>query len=74
MSGPSNKTQTMGAPQTVLPDDLIAKIITMMPFPNVFRARNLSKTWRSRFSLISAGDDPAQHDEDEKRLAVFRSF
>ncbi|CAM6109557.1 unnamed protein product [Calypogeia fissa] len=35
------------------PQEIVDKIIAMMPFPSIFKARGLSKSWRARFSSIS---------------------
>jgi hypothetical protein len=39
-----------------LPEALVEKIIAMMPFPFIFKARCLSKSWRSKFSPISSSE------------------
>ncbi|CAM6088762.1 unnamed protein product [Calypogeia fissa] len=49
----------------ILPEELVEKIIAMMPFPSIFKARVLSKSWLARFSPVSS-----QNDEVEKRAAL----
>jgi hypothetical protein len=39
-----------------LPEGLVEKIVAMMPFPVIFKARCLSKSWRSKFSSNSASE------------------
>ncbi|CAM6105711.1 unnamed protein product [Calypogeia fissa] len=41
----------------ILPDDVVEKIIAMMPFPSIFKARLLSKSWLAKFSSASSQDD-----------------
>ncbi|CAM6098809.1 unnamed protein product [Calypogeia fissa] len=53
--------------EMTLPEDLVERIISMMPFPSIFEARRLSKSWNARFKPLSS-----LHDEKEKRMA--RSF
>lgn len=48
-----------------LPEELVERIVTMMPFPFVCKARLLSKSWMTRFSPISS-----LHDEEDKRCAI----
>lgn len=48
-----------------LPDDLLIKIMAMVPFPFIFKGRALSKSWQARFSQISSIDD-----EERKLLAI----
>lgn len=40
-----------------LPEHLVEKIVAMMPFPSIFKARGLSKSWLARFSPVSSLDD-----------------
>lgn len=63
------KTRASTETGQTLPDDLVAKIIAMMPFPSVLKARSLSKAWRYRCSPLVARDD-TQYDEEENRLAT----
>lgn len=49
----------------VLPEDLVERILAMVPFPHVFKARTLSKSWLARFSPIQS-----QNGEVEKLLAA----
>lgn len=51
--------------QTV-PDALVEKIVAMMPFPSIFKARGLSKSWLARLSAIS----PSEEDGPEMGLAA----
>ncbi|CAM6098286.1 unnamed protein product [Calypogeia fissa] len=46
---------------------IVEKIMAMVPFPQIFKARVLSKSWCARFQPLSV-----LHDEEERRLA--RSF
>lgn len=48
-----------------LPDELERMILAKVPFPYVFKAKALSKSWLGRFAPISSEDD-----EDEKRSAT----
>ncbi|KAG6543382.1 hypothetical protein Mapa_015296 [Marchantia paleacea] len=36
--------------QPPLPDDLVEKIVSMMPFPSILKARVLSKCWAAKFN------------------------
>ncbi|CAM6088758.1 unnamed protein product [Calypogeia fissa] len=55
----------MEARGKTLPEHLVEKIVSMMPFPEILKARSLSKSWRRRFSPVSSQDD-----EDNKRVAT----
>ncbi|CAM6111474.1 unnamed protein product [Calypogeia fissa] len=39
-----------------LPEDLVARILAMVPFPFIFKARILSKSWLARFASIASQD------------------
>lgn len=41
-----------GRVRVTLPDAIVERILSMVPFPYVFKARVLSKSWLARFSLI----------------------
>lgn len=45
-----------------LPEHLVEKIVSMVPFPFIFKARGLSRSWRARFSSISSQADEAKDD------------
>ncbi|CAM6090409.1 unnamed protein product [Calypogeia fissa] len=49
-----------------LPEDLVEEIVARMPFPSIFKARELSQSWRMKFSPMSAQPD----DDDKKNAAV----
>lgn len=49
-----------------LPEVLVEKIISRMPFPSILNARGLSKSWLSRFSPLSS----QLGDEEKKRAAT----
>lgn len=51
-----------------LPDDLVERILAMVPFPDVFKARALSKSWQARFEPMDS------HDDDEVRRHLAASF
>ncbi|CAM6095210.1 unnamed protein product [Calypogeia fissa] len=55
----------MEARGKTLPGHLVEKIVSMMPFPEILKARSLSKSWLVRFSPVSSHDD-----EDKKRVAT----
>ncbi|CAM6099218.1 unnamed protein product [Calypogeia fissa] len=40
-----------------LPGNVVDRIIAMMPFPSIFKARLLSKSWLAKFSSASSQDD-----------------
>jgi hypothetical protein len=48
-----------------LPDALVEQIIAKMPFPSIFRARLLSKSWNARFCSIAS-----QEDQEKKQTAT----
>lgn len=45
-----------------LPEHLVDTIVAMLPFPSIFVARGLSKSWLARFSPISSLADQADKD------------
>lgn len=54
-----------------LPDELVEKIICMVPFPLITKARGLSKKWRARFSAVSSlEDEETRRDAEEFQLQV----
>lgn len=55
-------TETEGIEVMVmdLPDDVVQKIIAMLPFPAIFKARCLSKSWKLRFSSVANLKDGEQ--------------
>jgi hypothetical protein len=48
-----------------LPEHLVDNIVARIPFPSIFKARCLSKSWRARFSSPAS-----QEDETKKRVAM----
>jgi hypothetical protein len=48
-----------------LPEHLVDNIVARMPFPSIFKAHCLSKSWRARFSSPAV-----QEDETQKRSAM----
>jgi hypothetical protein len=48
-----------------LPEPLVENFVARMPFPSIFKARCLSKSWRARFSSIASLED-----EMKKRAAT----
>ncbi|CAM6105651.1 unnamed protein product [Calypogeia fissa] len=48
-----------------LPVELVERILAMVPFPFIFKARALSKSWLARLSSISSSDD-----KETKRLGI----
>ncbi|CAM6098369.1 unnamed protein product [Calypogeia fissa] len=66
-TGEAVETAIKDVQSKTLPDDIVEKIMAMVPFPQIFKARVLSKSWYARFQPISA-----LHNEEERRLA--RSF
>jgi hypothetical protein len=48
-----------------LPEELVEQIMARVPFPYVFKARVLSKSWLARLSSISS-----QEDEEKRSLAI----
>ncbi|CAM6112807.1 unnamed protein product [Calypogeia fissa] len=51
--------------KTRLPEDLVERILAMVSFPFLFKARTLSKSWLAKFSPIESQDD-----EEKKMRAV----
>ncbi|CAM6103343.1 unnamed protein product [Calypogeia fissa] len=49
-----------------LPEDLVERILAMLPFPVVFKARVLSKSWLAKLSPISA----LGREEEKKQSAI----
>ncbi|CAM6095662.1 unnamed protein product [Calypogeia fissa] len=49
-----------GETSQILPEDLVERIVAMIPFPSIFKARGLSKSWLARFSSLSSQQDEAQ--------------
>ncbi|CAM6091424.1 unnamed protein product [Calypogeia fissa] len=49
-----------------LPEELVERILGMVPFPQVFKARTLSKSWLARLSPPSS----LRKDQEKKRLAI----
>ncbi|CAM6099688.1 unnamed protein product [Calypogeia fissa] len=43
--------------KTRLPEDLVERILAMVSFPFLFKARTLSKSWLAKFSPIESQDD-----------------
>ncbi|CAM6083954.1 unnamed protein product [Calypogeia fissa] len=43
--------------KVILPNELVERILSMVPFPTVFKFRVLAKPWRARLSSISPQDD-----------------
>lgn len=49
-----------------LSEELVGKILAMVPFPYIFKARMLSKSWLARFSPVASLDD-----EVEKQCTIW---
>ncbi|CAM6096503.1 unnamed protein product [Calypogeia fissa] len=50
-----------------LPEDLVEEIVARMPFPSIFKARELSQKWRIKFSPMSS-----QPDDGVKKSAALK--
>ncbi|CAM6113901.1 unnamed protein product [Calypogeia fissa] len=51
-----------------LPEELVGTILAMVPFPYIFKAKSLSKSWRARFSPVAALEDEVERE----RAIVFQ--
>ncbi|CAM6118043.1 unnamed protein product [Calypogeia fissa] len=45
-----------------LPEELVGTILAMVPFPYIFKAKSLSKSWRAGFSPVAALEDEVERD------------